>query len=211
MTALPLAESLTTNLADALARIAAALQVPVLLLAVAILIAIAIETGRFAVELWQRRSRAKHGGLRRLSEAAVADPAQAGALSGYAPTSFSAQALLEVASAATRHDPDSVELALTDYELVARRRLDRTRILVRTGPAVGLMGTLIPLAPGLQALADGEIAQLADDLRTAFAATVIGLLVGTLAFALTLTRNRLYSEDLAALERAAAPIVRAAR
>lgn len=57
------------------------------------------------------------------------------------------------------------------------------------------MGTLIPLAPGLDALGDGDVAQLADDLRDAFAATVIGLLVGTVAFALTLSRTRMYTED----------------
>ena len=66
------------------------------------------------------------------------------------------------------------------------------------------MGTLIPLAPGLAALGRGDLPQLASDLRTAFAATVIGLLAGTVAFALTLTRTRIYSEDLTALERAAA-------
>jgi hypothetical protein len=30
-----------------------------------------------------------------------------------------------------------------------QRRLNRTGLLIRAGPAVGLMGTLIPLAPGL--------------------------------------------------------------
>jgi biopolymer transport protein ExbB/TolQ len=46
------------------------------------------------------------------------------------------------------------------------------------------------------------VATLATDLRTAFAATTIGLLVGTVAYALTLTRTRMYTEDLTALERA---------
>ena len=90
-----------------------------------------------------------------------------------------------------------------------QRRLDRTRLLVRAGPAIGLMGTLIPLAPGLAALGDGDVATLAENLRDAFGATVVGLLVGTVAFALTLTRTRMYSEDLAALEQAgrgAAPV-----
>ena len=81
-----------------------------------------------------------------------------------------------------------------------QRRLDRTRLLVRAGPAIGLMGTLIPLAPGLAALSDGDVAALAENLRDAFGATVVGLLVGTVAFALTLSRTRMYSEDLADLE-----------
>ncbi len=93
----------------------------------------------------------------------------------------------------------------------SQRRLERTRILVRAGPALGLMGTLIPLAPGLAALGHGDVATLATDLRTAFAATTIGLLVGTVAFALTLTRTRMYTEDLTALERATSYIAKRLR
>lgn len=78
---------------------------------------------------------------------------------------------------------------------------------MRAGPAIGLMGTLIPLAPGLAALGRGDMTRLAADLRVAFAATVIGLLVGTTAFALTLARTRMYGEDLNALERAAEELV----
>ena len=111
--------------------------------------------------------------------------------------------MVKLAAAASRgNDKVAAEHALADYELKVQRRLDRTRILVRAGPAIGLMGTLIPLAPGLAALGRGDLPTLASDLRTAFAATVIGLLAGTVAFALTLTRTRMYSEDLTALERA---------
>jgi biopolymer transport protein ExbB/TolQ len=98
-------------------------------------------------------------------------------------------------------DPEHV---LADFELHVQRRLDRTRMLVRAGPALGLMGTLIPLAPGLVALGEGDFQVLASDLKVAFAATVIGILVGTAAFALTLYRTRVYTEDLAALERTVA-------
>ncbi len=111
--------------------------------------------------------------------------------------------MVEVAGAAGEPDPGAAtERALARYELAVQRRLDRTRLLVRAGPAVGLMGTLIPLAPGLAALGDGDVAALADNLRDAFGATVVGLLVGTVAFALTLVRTRMYTEDLVALEQA---------
>jgi biopolymer transport protein ExbB/TolQ len=188
------------DLGDALAQIAEALQVPVLLLALLVLAACAVELGRFAGEAWQR---ARHGrqALRAAAIAAVRRPHEALTLSEVAATPFAATALCELAALAGR-DPDAIEYALADYELAAERRLDRTRMLVRAGPAVGLMGTLIPLAPGLTALGKGDVASLASDLRTAFAATVVGLLAGTVAFALTLTRTRMYSEDLAALERA---------
>lgn len=202
MTPVPTAQSAAGQLGDALAAIASALEIPVMIVAVLILLAIALEVGRFVVELVRRRKAVRTAPLRQVAASAVADPASAGRVAETAPTGFAAQAVLEVASAASRNDEKAAEQALVDYELSAQRRLDRTRILVRTGPAVGLMGTLIPLAPGLKALGDGQIDQLATDLQTAFSATVIGLLVGTVAFALTLTRTRMYTEDLSALERA---------
>ena len=50
--------------------------------------------------------------------------------------------------------------ALADFDFGAMRRLERTRALVRLGPALGLMGTLIPLSPALAGLANGDVAQL---------------------------------------------------
>jgi biopolymer transport protein ExbB/TolQ len=189
------------SIAEALARIASALRTPVLVLALLVLLVCAVETGRFATELWSR-ARAGRGALRALIRQVLADPGQAATLARRAPTSFAGAALVQIARAILAGEGAGIEHALADYELAVQRRLERTRILVRAGPALGLMGTLIPLAPGLAALGHGDVATLATDLRTAFAATTIGLLVGTVAFALTLTRTRMYTEDLTALERA---------
>ena len=46
---------------------------------------------------------------------------------------------------------------LQDYEFYTVKRLERTRILVRLGPMLGLMGTLIPLSPALVGLATGNV------------------------------------------------------
>jgi biopolymer transport protein ExbB/TolQ len=195
--------SATIDLGDALADIATALRVPVLLAAILILLLCAVELGRFAAELWRRRVRSRGMDLSQLTARAIADPGHASNYAYSAPGALSAAALGEIAEAARAADrPAATERALARYELAAQRRLDRTRLLVRAGPAIGLMGTLIPLAPGLAALGDGDVAQLAENLRDAFGATVVGLLVGTVAFALTLTRTRMYSEDLTVLEQA---------
>lgn len=191
----------TGGIAEALARIASSLRIPVLLFALLVLLYCALELGRFAIELVSR-ARAGRSSLRTLVHQVLANPEQAASLSARAPSSLAREALLDIASAKLADEQAGIEYALADYELAAQRRLDHTRILVRAGPALGLMGTLIPLAPGLAALGRGEVSTLATDLRTAFAATTIGLLVGTVAFALTLTRTRMYAEDLAALERA---------
>jgi biopolymer transport protein ExbB/TolQ len=192
--------SAAIDLGDALADIATALRVPVLIVAVLILLLCAVELGRFGAELWRRRVRARNVDLSELAERAIADPANVPLYAYSAPGAISAEALAEVARAAD--SPAATERALARYELAVQRRLDRTRLLVRAGPAVGLMGTLIPLAPGLAALGQGDVASLAENLRDAFGATVVGLLVGTVAFALTLARTRMYTEDLVALEQA---------
>jgi biopolymer transport protein ExbB/TolQ len=185
------------DLGDALAQIATALRVPVLIAAIGVLLLCALEVGRFAAEYWRRRVRTRGYDLGELTARAIAEPGHAGHFAALAPGAAAAGAVVDLAAAARR---DGTEQALARYELSVQRRLDRTRLLVRAGPALGLMGTLIPLAPGLAALGEGDVSTLAENLRDAFGATVVGLLVGTVAFALTLIRTRMYSEDLVDLE-----------
>ena len=66
------------------------------------------------------------------------------------------------------------------------------------------MGTLIPLSPALDGLANGDVQTLTDNLRVAFSVTVLGLLVGAIAFALSLSRDRIYGQDFSDLEYVAA-------
>ena len=193
----------TLNLGDGLSHIATALRVPVLIAAVAVLLLCALELGRFAVEWW-RRFRNRHFDLGEIVAKAIAAPSHAAHYARYARNSITAGAVLSIAGAPAAERTRFTEHALVDNELRVQRSLDRTRLLVRAGPAIGLMGTLIPLIPGLAALAGGDVSTLANDLRDAFGATVVGLLVGTVAFALTLARTRMYTEDLADLERGSA-------
>ncbi|HVV89896.1 MAG TPA: MotA/TolQ/ExbB proton channel family protein [Solirubrobacterales bacterium] len=190
------------DLGDALSHIATALRVPVLIAAVVVLLLCALELGRFAVEWW-RRYRNRHFDLGEIVARGIADPAHATRYARFARSPITADAVMAIANAPAEERAPATERALVDYELRVERSLDRTRLLVRAGPAIGLMGTLIPLIPGLGALAGGDVSTLANDLRDAFGATVVGLLVGTVAFALTLARTRMYTEDLAGLERGA--------
>jgi biopolymer transport protein ExbB/TolQ len=89
---------------------------------------------------------------------------------------------------------------LQEYEFYTLKRLERTRVLVRIGPMLGLMGTLIPLSPALIGLATGNTTQLAVNLTTAFSVTVIGLLIGGLAFVISIVRDRMYAQDISDME-----------
>lgn len=192
----------TIDLGNALSQVATALRVPVLLAAVVVLLLCTAELGRFGAEWWRRR-RSRQYGLRQLTEQAIAEPRSSAHYAAFAPASISASAVEAVAVGADTDGSRGAERALARYELAVQRRLDRTRLLVRAGPAIGLMGTLIPLIPGLAALGNGDVGSLAENLRDAFGATVVGLLVGTVAFGLTLARTRMYTEDLADLEQGA--------
>ena len=95
---------------------------------------------------------------------------------------------------------DKIAKDMAEFDYASIRRLERTRILVRVGPALGLMGTLIPLAPALAGLAEGDVQTLSDNLRVAFSVTVAGLLAGAIAFVISLVRDRLYGQDYSDLE-----------
>ena len=89
---------------------------------------------------------------------------------------------------------------LDSFEAYAPRRLERADLLARSGPILGLMGTLIPLGPGLSALGSGNIDILATALTVAFDTTVIGLLVGLVAYLISRMRRRWYEQTWRALE-----------
>ncbi|WP_456481745.1 MotA/TolQ/ExbB proton channel family protein [Methanopyrus sp.] len=93
-----------------------------------------------------------------------------------------------------------VEKELENLENFLASKISRTRIVVRLGPMLGLMGTLIPLGPGLEQLAKGNIAGLATSLITAFATTVVGLASAGVCYVITLFRSRWYRKDVSDLE-----------
>ena len=77
---------------------------------------------------------------------------------------------------------------------------------MRFGPALGLMGTLIPLSPALSGLAHGNVSALTSNLQVAFSVTVTGLLIGALAFSISLIRDRLYGQDYSDVQYVAATL-----
>ena len=83
----------------------------------------------------------------------------------------------------------------------------KTDILVRLGPIFGLLGTLIPLGPGLSALGTGDITTLAESLTIAFDTTVTGLTIGALAYLVSKYRKQWYESDLTTTETIAEAIL----
>jgi len=92
------------------------------------------------------------------------------------------------------------EKLLQDYEIRIAAELELLKILTRTAPMLGLMGTLIPLGPALMGLSAGNVEALASNLVIAFSTTVLGLFAGGIAYAIMLTKRRWYVQDLSDME-----------
>lgn len=89
---------------------------------------------------------------------------------------------------------------LLDLENDIAGKLGRLGFVAKVGPMLGLLGTLIPFGPALAGLSSGDIRELSANLVTAFATTVVGLLCGSVAFALAAVRKGWYGRDFDELE-----------
>ncbi len=87
-----------------------------------------------------------------------------------------------------------------DEEEKIDKKLRRTDIITRIGPTLGLMGTLIPLGPGLAALGSGDINTLASSLTVAFNTTIVGIGSGALSYFLGKIRGTWYDKHLSDLD-----------
>jgi len=196
-----------SGIEELLFELANALRIPVFAAAIGALAFVLFDLGAFFVELGRRR---RHGRREQVQEAttsareALADNDPPAAQHALMPLASSAQMADTLAHLVDRHDEPGIDdrraKALADFDLSSLRKLERSRMLVRFGPALGLMGTLIPLSPALEGLAEGDVAQLSENLRAAFSVTVLGLLIGAIAFSISLVRDRLYAQDLSDLE-----------
>lgn len=89
---------------------------------------------------------------------------------------------------------------IEEEELRMAKSVEKTDLVVRLGPTFGLMGTLIPMGPGLAALGAGNVEQLAQAIIIAFDTTVSGLSASAVAYIISKLRKRWYEEDLSNLE-----------
>lgn len=87
------------------------------------------------------------------------------------------------------------------------RVLQRTQTVSKIAPMLGLMGTLIPLGPGLISLGQNDILTLTSSLLVAFDTTVAGLVVSVVTFVITKIRQRWYDNYMSALEASATAIL----
>ena len=80
------------------------------------------------------------------------------------------------------------------------RRLKISDVIAKIGPMLGLLGTLIPLGPGIIALGQGDTITLSSSLLTAFDTTIMGLIAAAIAIVISTIRTRWYTDYMSILE-----------
>ncbi|MBU2599630.1 MotA/TolQ/ExbB proton channel family protein [bacterium] len=93
-----------------------------------------------------------------------------------------------------------LERLLQSAELDLVKSLDRVRFAIRVGPALGLMGTLIPMGIALSAMAQGDMPKMAGSMVTAFTTVVVGLACSVAAYLMSIVKEKWLRADMREME-----------
>lgn len=97
-------------------------------------------------------------------------------------------------------DEAYVDYLLNQFEIDADKDLSVSRLLSKVGPVLGLIGTLISMAPALMGLSTGDIEGMAYNMQIVFATTVVGLVISLVGIVTLQYKQRWYAEELNKLE-----------
>ena len=187
---------------DILRAVSGALEVPVVVLLVLFLLAAAALVGWLISESCTERRHLTLA-LPALMETLRTAPDREAAVEESGLLRRQKDALLELLRHPDFTDATREALAI---ELLEREQ-DRydsivklSELLARLAPMLGLLGTLIPLGPGIIALGQGDTYTLSTSLLTAFDTTIAGLVAAALAIVISAIRRRWYREYGSVLE-----------
>ena len=89
---------------------------------------------------------------------------------------------------------------LAEAEAKYVKSTSRSDMVAKIAPMIGLMGTLIPLGPGIVAMGQGQTELLASSIEIAFDTTVAGLVVAAVSMLVGRWRKSWYEDYMVALE-----------
>ena len=97
-------------------------------------------------------------------------------------------------------EPAVVEIELNHVleqaEQKSHQQIQAARYSVKMGPTLGLIGTLTPMAKALSGLSQGNLNSLSSQMTTAFSTTVIGLVIGAIAYSVMHVRLKWQRKDI---------------
>ena len=185
--------------------ISQSLTIPVLVILLIIVIISIISLGGLISE-YTSRKKVPVGTIRdliyQINSAASVD-ALIGIIEGAEIPKSQKKVLTEIASSSALdvNSREALARKLVEYE---EEKIDntlrKTDIITKVGPTLGLMGTLIPMGPGLAALGAGDVNTLAESLTLAFNTTIVGIGSGALCYVIGKIRSGWYDRYLSDLD-----------
>lgn len=195
----------TFRIHDVLRAVSSALEVPVVIVLILFLLAAAVLTGWGIAEFFTERRHLKVALPQLLEDLRTADD-RAAVIEASGLLRRQKDALLELLN----HPDFNGEMCETLAVRLLEQEQDRydrivklSELLARLAPMFGLLGTLIPLGPGIIALGQGDTYTLSTSLLTAFDTTVAGLVAAAFATVISTVRRGWYREYASILEAAA--------
>lgn len=178
--------------------ISTALLYPVVILLIILCLWLLVYSGGFIAEIIKRKHYRSNGNLSESMEAiqkARRVPAEVTENLPYHITDY-AKELEIIIHSKSLFEEEKVEDLNQQKQYSLLREVDKIRLIVRIGPSLGLMGTLIPMGTGLAGLTQGNMAQLSSSLILAFTTTVVGLALGITAHFFSVVKERWVVEDM---------------
>ncbi len=193
-----------TYLPDILHDIAQALLGPTMVIIILMLLVSLVLLGQIIAEFFTERRHYKQNIAQIINQINDADYGNITRIvAESALLRFQKAALIMVSRNMGLPEEALLSMASTQLENVEgryKRRVAVTDTISKIAPMLGLMGTLIPLGPGIVAMGQGNIATLSSSLLVAFDATVCGLVVAVFSLVLSKIRTLWYAKYTNTLE-----------
>ena len=191
-------------LIDIMHTITNALQVPVIVLLMALAVLMVVIMGMLLAEFFTER-RYFRLSVPELVDNLQSSPDPEAVIRESGMLRRQKTALFELLShpLATPSERESMAVNIVAQEqAIFDNRVKVTDFIAKVGPMLGLMGTLIPLGPGVIAIGAGDTETLSVSLLVAFDTTIMGLVVAALALLVSTIRKSWYTKYNAAFEAA---------
>ena len=195
---------MSTAVKDMLRAIASGLQIPTIIILLLLIALTVVLLGSLVVEYFTERKQLQQSIPELIDAMQGKDTRELAAIienSGL--LQRQKDAVLEVVRRDSLPMDTRVALAkklLLDEEKHYVGRVRVSDLISKIAPMFGLMGTLIPLAPGLIALGQGDTKTLSDSLLIAFDTTVAGLVSAAVALFISSVRKSWYAGYSSSLE-----------
>ena len=189
---------------DMLRAVSAGLQIPTIVILLILVALTVVLLGSLVVEYFTERKQLS-GSIPELIDALQGKDARglASVIENSGLLRRQKAAVLEVVKRDGLPSETRVALArklLLDEEKHYVGRVRVSDLISKIAPMFGLMGTLIPLAPGLIALGQGDTKTLSDSLLIAFDTTVAGLISAAVSLFISSVRKSWYAGYSSSLE-----------